>query len=99
MKTLDPFVAAAKSPLYETLVLAAEASTATKDFARAVDLVDRAVAHYGVNAVLMNAMGEGYEGQGKTKEALAAYAKSLQLSPDQPQIRKRVDELSKRAPR
>jgi cytochrome c-type biogenesis protein CcmH/NrfG len=35
---------------------------------------------------------------GKTKEALAAYEKSLQLSPDQPRIREKVEAL-KKAPR
>ncbi|HMA55036.1 MAG TPA: GWxTD domain-containing protein [Acidobacteriota bacterium] len=97
-KILAPFVGASRKPLYETLVLAAEASSATKDHPRAVELLDRAVTHYGVNAALMNALGEGYEGLGKIKEALAAYEKSLQLSPDQPPIRKRVDELKKKAP-
>jgi GWxTD domain-containing protein len=97
-KVLAPFVAPAKTPLYETLVLAADASRAAKDFARSVELLDRAVTRYGVNAVLMNAIGEGYEGMGKTKEALAAYEKSLQLSPDQPRIREKVEAL-KKAPR
>ncbi|MGZ5488464.1 MAG: tetratricopeptide repeat protein, partial [Candidatus Aminicenantales bacterium] len=95
-QTLAPFVGPTQKPLYETLVLAAEASRVTKDFPRAVELLDRAVAQFGVNAALMNALGEGYEGLGKMKEALAAYEKSLQLSPDQPQIRKQVDELRKK---
>ena len=98
-KVLAPFVAPAKTPLYETLVLAAEASKAAKDFARSVELLDRAVARYGVNASLMNAIGEGYEGMGKTKEALAAYERSLQLSPEQPRVKQRVEELRKKAPR
>lgn len=58
--------------------------------------MDRAVAHYGVNAVLLNAIGECYEGLGKPQEAVAAYEKSLQLSPDQPEIKKRVERLKKK---
>jgi len=98
-KVLAPFVAPAKTPLYETLVLAAAASRAADDDARSVELLDRAAVRYGVNAALMNAMGESYEGMGKTREALAAYERSLQLSPDQPRIKQRVEELRKKTPR
>ena len=70
-----------------------------KEFEPAAGLLDRAVAHYGVNAALMNAIGECYEGLGKTREALAAYEKSLQLSPDQPDVKARVEALKKKAPR
>ncbi len=79
----------------ETLVLAAEARKRAKEFETAVGLLDRAIAHYGVNAGLLNATGECYEGLGKPGEALAAYEKSLQLSPDQTEIRKRVEALKK----
>jgi hypothetical protein len=35
---------------------------------------------------------------GKTKEALAAFEKSLALSPDQPDVRKKVETLRKKTP-
>jgi len=95
---LAPFTAPEKTAKYETYVLAAEALKRTGEFAPAVTLLDRAVAHYGVNAELLNAMGECYEGLGRTMDALAAYEKSLQLSADQPRIRTRVDALKKKAP-
>ena len=69
------------------------------ELGRAVELLDKAVVHYGVNAVLLNSIGECYEGLGKTKEALAAFEKSLELSPDQPEVRKKVEELKKKSPR
>jgi cytochrome c-type biogenesis protein CcmH/NrfG len=56
------------------------------------------VASFGVNAALMKALGEGYEAGGKPKEALAAYEKSLQLSPDQPEVRARIEALKKKDP-
>ena len=96
---MAPFVDPQRSPEYETLVLAAEAQKRAKEFETAVGLLDSAIAHYGVNAVLLNAIGECAEGLGKSAEALAAYEKSLQLSPDQPEIRKRVEALKKKAPR
>jgi Flp pilus assembly protein TadD len=69
---------------------------ASGDFAGAVTILDQAVSHYGVNAALLNALGTSYLGLGKTAEALAAYEKSLQISPDQPQVRAKVEELKKR---
>jgi len=97
-RALAPFVDAGKAAAYDTLLLAAEARKRAGEFAPAVDLYDRAVSHYGINAVLMNAIGECYEGLGKAGEALAAYEKSLQLSPDQPEIKKRAGALKKKAP-
>jgi cytochrome c-type biogenesis protein CcmH/NrfG len=52
-----------------------------------------AVSQYGVNASVLNAIGESYLGMGSLAEALAAFEKSLQLSPDQPEVRKKVKGL------
>ena len=97
-KVLAPFLGAEKPAKYETHVLAAEALKRTGQFGPAVELLDKAVAHYGVNAVLLNSLGESYQGLGKIKEALAAFERSLELSSDQPAVRKRIEELkAKRA--
>jgi GWxTD domain-containing protein len=98
VKTLAPFVTPEKTAKYDTCLLAAEALKRTGEFGRAVELLDKAVSHYGVNAVLLNSIGECYEGLGKTKEALAAFEKSLALSPDQPDVRKKVETLRKKTP-
>jgi len=98
VKTLAPFTTPEKTAKYDTSLLAAEALKRMGEFGRAVELLDKAVAHYGVNAVLLNLAGECYEGLGKTKEALAAFDKSLELSPDQPEVRKKVETLRKKAP-
>ena len=97
VKILAPFMTPEKTAKYDTYLLAAEALKRTREFGRAVEFLDKAVAHYGVNAVLLNAIGECYAGLGKIKEALAAFGKSLELSPDQPEVRKRVEELRKKA--
>ena len=52
-----------------------------------------AVSQYGVNASVLNAIGESDLGLGKLAEALAAFEKLLQLSPDQPEIQKKVEGL------
>ena len=99
VKTLAPFMTPEKTGKYDTSLLAAEALKRMGELGRAVELLDKAVVHYGVNAVLLNSIGECYEGLGKTKEALAAFEKSLELSPDQPEVRKKVEELKKKSPR
>lgn len=93
---LAPFVAPERTPKYETFVLAAEALRRTGEPGRAAGLLDRAVARYGVNAVLLNALGECREDMGETGEALAAFEKSLELSPEQPGIRKKVEDLRRK---
>ena len=99
VQTLAPFTTPEKTAKYDTCLLAATALKRTGEFGRAVELLDKAVVRYGVNAVLLNSTGECYAGLGKTKEALAAFEKSLELSPDQPDVRKRVESLRKKAPR
>jgi len=98
VKTLGPFMIPEKAAKYDTYLLASEALKRTGEFGRAVELLDKAVTHYGVNAVLLNSTGECYEGLGRTKEALAAFEKSLVLSPDQPEVRKKAEALRKKAP-
>jgi len=95
VQLLLPFLAKTPAPAYEIFVLAGEALRKSGDFARAVEVLDQAVTHYGVNASLLNAIGESYLGLGKRAEALASFEKSLQLSPEQPEVRKKVEELRK----
>jgi GWxTD domain-containing protein len=94
--TLAVFLGQPKAAKYETYLLAGEALKRSGEFDRAIEFLGKAVAHYGVNAVLLNSTGECYAGMGKIPEALAAFEKSLELSPDQPEVRKKVEELKKR---
>jgi tetratricopeptide (TPR) repeat protein len=96
VRVLAPFADPARTAKYETSVLAAEALLKVGQPGRAAELVDKAVAHYGINASLMNLLGDCYLAQGKTGEALAAFAKSLELSPEQPAVRDKVEGLKKR---
>ena len=49
-----------------------------------------------MNAELLNAIGDCNLALGKLPEALAAFERSLRLSPDQPEVRTKVDELKKK---
>jgi GWxTD domain-containing protein len=97
-KTLEPFLDPAKPATYEVLLLGAAALTRAGAPGRAVEVLERAVASFGVNAGLMNGLGEAYEALGRAKEALAAYERSLALSPDQPRLKARIEALRKKPP-
>ena len=97
-KVLAAFIGSERTAKYETYVVAAEALKRTGELERAVELLDRAISHYGVNAVLLNSVGQCYQGIGRIKEALAAFEKSLELNPDQPEVRKIVEELKTKNP-
>lgn len=96
VQTLAPFLGRSQAAKYEIYALAGEAHMKSGDFSGAVVVLDEAVSHYGINAALLNAIGQSYLGLGKTADALAAFEKSLQISPDQPRIREKLDELKKK---
>jgi len=93
---LAPFLGRPQAAKYEIYALAGEAQMKSGNFSGAVAVLDEAVSHYGINAALLNAIGQSYLGLGKTGDALAAFEKSLQISPDQPQVREKLDELKKK---
>jgi tetratricopeptide (TPR) repeat protein len=90
---LTPFLAATKAPKYEIFVLAGQTYGKLGEYAKAVNVLDRAITRFGVNAVLLNEIGENYIRLGQIREALVALDKSLQLNPQQPEIRKKADVL------
>ena len=93
---ITPFISLSQGAKYEMYILAGDILMKLGDFAKAVEVLDLAISHYGVNASVLNAVGESYLALGNLSEAAAAFEKSLQLSPDQPEIRKKVEELKKK---
>jgi GWxTD domain-containing protein len=65
------------------------------EFAEAAALYREYLERFGANIEIMNLLGTCYFKMGNKEEALKAWEKSLEISPDQPQIRKLVDELKK----
>jgi len=93
---ITPFISLSQGAKYEMYILAGDILMKLGDFAKAAEVLDLAISHYGVNASVLNAVGESYLALGNLSEAAAAFEKSLQLSPDQPEIRKKVEELKKK---
>jgi len=90
---LAPFLAATKAPKYEVFVLAGQTYGKLGEYAKAISILDQAVTRFGINAVLLNEIGENYARLGQVREALAAFDKSLQLNPKQPEIQKKAAAL------
>ncbi|MCX6566331.1 MAG: GWxTD domain-containing protein [Candidatus Aminicenantes bacterium] len=95
---LNPFLSEGAEAVYEIWILAAESRLKAEDFAGAVDVLDRAMARFGVNPVLLNLLGDGYLGLNRPADARAAWERSLGLNSDQPDLRKKLDALKSRAP-
>jgi len=90
---LSSFLNPPRTPQYEIYVLAARVLQMSGDDSGALDLLDRTISHFGVNASLLNAIGESHLRLGRPNEALAAWQKSLQLDPNQPEVKKKMDAL------
>jgi GWxTD domain-containing protein len=91
--TLAPFLETSQTPSYDLLMVAGRVRQRQHDYAGALDVYERAIASFGLNAVLLNAVGDCAFALGRLDRALAAWQKSLEISPSQPEIRKKVEEL------
>ena len=96
IQIITPFLSRPQGAKYEMYVLAGEVFRKSGEFAKAIEVLNLAISHYGVNASVLNSIGESYLALGNLPAATATFEKSLQLSPDQPEVRKKVDELKKR---
>jgi len=93
---LLPFLSQSQPPKYEMFYLMGIAYQNMGELKKAVDVFDRAISHYGLNINLLNALGECYFKLGNVKEALEVWEKSLEINPDQPQIKKKVEALKEK---
>jgi len=82
-----------KPPAYDLFLLLGGAYQKLGEWDKAIDIFNEAVSRYGVNAVLLNSIGSCYLEKGDSRAALVAWEKSLELNPDQPQVRKSVEAM------
>jgi GWxTD domain-containing protein len=93
---LLPFLNRPEPPKYELLFIMGKAYQNREEFRKAIEVFDKAISHYGLNIHLLNSIGECYLRLNETNEALAAWQKSLELNPDQPQLKKIVEALKEK---
>lgn len=93
---LYPFLNRLERTPYELLFTMGKAYQNMGKLDKALEIFDKAITDYGLNIFILNSIGECYFQLGNTQEALAAWEKSLEISPDQPQIKKSVDTLKEK---
>jgi len=80
---------------YDVYFLLGRTYQALGEFNQAVSLYHKALSHFGININLLNSLGECYFRLGIIEEALAAWEKSLEINPDQPEIKEKVKSIKK----
>ncbi len=93
---LAPFAADESQAGYPVLLACGQAWLQAGEFARAERCLDGALARFGVNTTLLNALGQCHIGLKRPGEALSVLEKSLQLDPRQEEIRQQVEALKRR---
>jgi len=81
---------------YQLYFLLGKSHQALGEFDQAIDTYNRALSHYGLNSNLLNSIGECYYRLGIWDEALAAWEKSLEINPQQPDVEEKVKILKKK---
>ena len=89
-KILDSFVMAEQGVRYETYLVAAQAFFNIGQYEKALNTLDKAVAQHGTDIQLLDLIGDCYLKLGKKEEALAVWQKSLEINPEQPEVKKKI---------
>ncbi len=95
---LLPFLSLPK-PKYEVFLMMGKAYQNLGELNKAIEIYDKAISRFGLNINLLNSVGICYFQQGRTEEALTTWEKSLEINPNQPQIKKNVNALKKKKER
>lgn len=93
---LAPFMDPKNPPRYEVMFSLATAYRRVNQFERALNVIDQAIAHYGLNINILNLAGECHLQLGQRVEALQAFQRSLELVPNQPEIQRLVELLKEK---
>ena len=93
---LLPFLNQPKAPAYEVFYITGQAHQNLGELNKAIEAFNKAISHHGLNINLLNVLGECYFQLGDVSEALAAWEKSLEINPEQPQIKKNVEALKEK---
>lgn len=63
------------------------------EYEEAISFCQKFISHEGVSFRVLNSIGECYLQTGNHKEALRAWEKSLEINPNQPEIKRKIEEI------
>jgi len=87
---LELLMSLPESPSYDVYFLLGASYQELGEFGKAIEVFDKAIQRFGVNSLVLNALGGCYYRLGQLSEALTVWQKSLEINPEQPEIRKNV---------
>jgi tetratricopeptide (TPR) repeat protein len=94
IKLLTPFSEEIEKR-YEVFFMLGRAHQELGDCGQALSFFQKALSHFGANIPLLNSLGECHLKLGQKEEALSAWKKSLELNPQQPELKARMEALKK----
>jgi tetratricopeptide (TPR) repeat protein len=89
-------LAGGEAPLGEVLALLGQACHALGQYQQALTYYAAYITRYGLNIDILNYLGTCYFQLGNREEALKAWTKSLEISPNQEKIKNLVESLKKK---
>ncbi len=87
---LESLMSLPESPSYDVHFFLGASYQELGEFGKAIEVFDKAIQQFGVNSLVLNALGGCYYRLGQLSGALTAWEKSLEMNPEQPEIRKNV---------
>ena len=90
IEVLNPFV---EKPIknYDLYYILGRAHQGAEEYEEAVSFYQKHISHEGASVKVLNSIGECYFKMGNFKEALRVWEKSLDLNPNQPEIKKNIE--------
>jgi GWxTD domain-containing protein len=90
---LQPFLDRPEPPKYEVYFILGRAYQSMSQLDKAIEIFDAAIDQFGVNISLLNAVGECYFQQGRHEEAKVTWERSLEINPNQPELKKSLEAM------
>jgi len=81
---------------YEFLSLLGKSCQALQEYEEAIQFCKQYLTHLGTNLSILNSIGESYFLLGNIEEALIAWEKSLEINPDQEEIKEKVQSIKQK---